>query len=195
MKREKGTGSLYQAKDKSWVYQYQEGGRRKTKRFPRKADAKVFMEALAAQRRSTIVVQGSLPSGEIMTVGEWMDRWLEKYAKPSIKLSTYCSYEMYIRVHVKPQLGNNYMNTLTVDDLQDFFLERGQHGNQKGDGGLAPKTLTNIRNMLHLSFDQAVKNKVMAENPIEGVRLPKMRKVEMRVLSRNEQGRLMDAAK
>lgn len=49
--------------------------------------------------------------------------------------------------------------------------------------------------MLHLSFDQAVKNKIMAENPIEGVRLPKMRKVEMRVLSRNEQGRLMDAAK
>ena len=195
MKREKGTGSLYQAKDKSWVYQYQEGGKRKTKRFPRKADAKVFMEALAAQKRSTIVVQGSRPSGEIMTVGEWMDRWLEKYAKPSIKLSTYCSYEMYIRVHVKPQLGNSYMNTLTVDELQDFFLERGQHGNQKGDGGLAPKTLTNIRNMLHLSFDQAVKNKVMAENPIEGVRLPKMRKVEMRVLSRNEQGRLMDAAK
>ena len=79
MKREKGTGSLYQAKDKSWVYQYQEGGKRKTKRFPRKADAKVFMEALAAQKRSTIVVQGSRPSGEIMTVGEWMDRWLEKY--------------------------------------------------------------------------------------------------------------------
>lgn len=194
MKREKGSGSLYQAEDKSWVYQYQAEGKRRTKRFRRKADAKAFIEALSSKNKNGLKVQS--PSiHEIMTVGDWMDRWLEKYAKPTIKLSTYCSYEMYIRVHVKPQLGNSYMNALTVDDLQDFFLERSRHGNQKGDGGLAPKTLTNIRNMLHLSFAQAVKNKVMAENPIEGVRLPKQRKAEMRVLSRGEQDRLIQAAK
>ena len=64
-----------------------------------------------------------------------------------------------------------------------------------GNGGLAPKTLTNIRNMLHLSFGQAVRNKVMTENPIEGVRLPRQRKAELRVLSRSEQSRLIDAAK
>lgn len=49
--------------------------------------------------------------------------------------------------------------------------------------------------MLHLSFGQAVRNKVMTENPIEGVRLPKQRKSEVWVLSRSEQSRLIDAAK
>ena len=31
-RREKGEGTLYQAKDKSWVYQYSVDGKRKTKR-------------------------------------------------------------------------------------------------------------------------------------------------------------------
>jgi len=101
-RREKGEGSLYQAKDKSWVYQYSVDGNRKTKRFRRKSDAKALIEALAAG-------QGQAPSGpetsnqaprqsaEPVTVGEWMDRWLEKFAKPTVKLSTYCSYEQLIR--------------------------------------------------------------------------------------------------
>ena len=112
-------------------------------------------------------------SVEVVTLGEWMDRWLESYAKPTVKLSTYCSYEQYIRSHIKPQIGMIYMNRLRVDDLQDFFNERRQNGNVKAEGGLSPKTLTNMRNLLHLALDQAVKNKLLKENPIEGVRLPK----------------------
>ena len=197
MKREKGTGSLYQASDKSWVYQYKSDGKRKTKRFRLKAEAKAFIDALDKENERMSVARAGKksPQGEVVTVGEWLDRWLEKYAKPSVKLSTYCSYELYIRVHVKPQLGEIYINTLTVDNLQDFFLERGKRGNQKGDGGLAPKTLTNMRNMLHLAFSQAIKNKVIDDNPIDGVRLPKGEKAEMRVLTRNEQNRLIAAAK
>ncbi len=47
-RRTKGEGSLYQASDKSWVFQYKVDGQRKTKRFRRKADAKAFMNALSA---------------------------------------------------------------------------------------------------------------------------------------------------
>ena len=87
------------------------------------------------------------------------------------------------------------MNRLRVDDLQDFFNERRQNGNVKAEGGLSPKTLTNMRNLLHLALDQAVKNKLLKENPIEGVRLPKNIQREMRVLSREEQDRLIRAAR
>ena len=37
-----------------------------------------------------------------------MDQWLETYARPTVKLSTYCSYEMMIRVHIKPTLAPGY---------------------------------------------------------------------------------------
>ena len=191
-RRTKGEGSLYQAADKSWVFQYKVDGKRKTKRFKKKADAKAFLDALSAQMSEE---QTSLQSAEILTLGDWMDRWLESYAKPTVKLSTYCSYEQYIRSHIKPQIGALYLNTLRVDDLQDFFNERGQNGNVKGPGGLSPKTLTNMRNLLHMALDQAVKNKLIKENPIEGVRLPKNVQREMRVLSREEQDRLIKAAR
>ena len=87
------------------------------------------------------------------------------------------------------------MNTLRTDDLQAFFNERGKNGNQARKGGLAPKTLTNMRNMMHMAFGQAVKNHLLQENLIEGIRLPKAAKAEMRVLSREEQRRLMTAAR
>lgn len=190
-RRPKGEGSLYQAQNKSWVYQYTVDGKRKTKRFRRKADAKAFIDSFTAVTSQAI---DRLPKTEIITVGEWMDRWLEKYARPSIKLSTYCSYELHIRGHIKPQIGNKYMNTLTAEELQDFFNERARNGNLKGKGGLAPKTLTNLRNMMHLAFDQAVKNRLINENLVESVRLPRAVKHEMRVLDREEQSRLILAA-
>ena len=132
---------------------------------------------------------------EILTVGEWMDRWLETYAKPTVKLSTYCSYELYIRGHIKPQIGGLYMSSLRVDDLQAFFNDRKTNGNLKGEGGLAPKTLANMRNMLHLAFEQARKNRLLFENVVEGVRIPRIAKNEMRVLNREEQDRLTTAAR
>lgn len=201
-RREKGEGSLYQAKDKSWVYQYSVDGKRKTKRFRRKTDAKAFMAALGAGHEEVGVVVPAAPvvsaaqqKADPITVGEWMDRWLEKYAKPTVKLSTYCSYEQLIRSHVKPQIGGRYLSTLTGEELQDFFNERRVQGNLRGEGGLSTKTLTNLRNMMHLAFGQAVQNRLMAANLVEGVRLPKAEKHEMRVLDREEQTRLILAAR
>lgn len=191
-RREKGEGSLYQAQDKSWVYQYNEDGKRKTKRFKKKTDARQFIDSL---KTAVSAQRPGAPKTEVVTVGEWLDRWLEKYAKPSVKLSTYCSYELYIRAHIKPQIGAKYMNTLAAEDLQDFFNERSVNGNLKGNGGLSPKTLTNMRNMMHLAFDQAAKNKIIVDNLVESVRLPKAIKQEMRVLTREEQSRLIAAAK
>ena len=191
-RREKGEGSLYQTKGKTWVYQYKQDGKRKTKRFQRKADAKAYIDSIQA---AAIEQTASGAAQEPLTIGDWMDRWLEKYAKPSIKLSTYCSYELYIRAHIKPQIGHKYMNTLTSEDLQDFFNERGAKGNMSKPGGLAPKTLTNMRNMMHLAFSQAVKNGIIVSNLVETVRLPKAVKQEMRVLSREEQQRLITAAR
>ena len=197
-RRTKGEGTLYQASDKSWVFQYKVDGQRKTKRFKRKADAKAFMDALSAATSENPTVFQSQPQRQtamLITLGEWMDHWLENYARPTVKLSTYGSYELYIRAHIKPQIGGLYLNTLTTDDLQRFFNERGKNGNLKVEGGLAPKTLTNMRNMLHLALDQAVKNKLMQGNVVEGVRLPKNQRQEMRVLDREEQERLIMAAR
>lgn len=194
-RRAKGEGSLYQARDKSWVYQYNENGVRKTRRFKKKSDANLFIRSLAAEDAPATDREEPQPEDRGVTVGAWLDRWLEHYARPTVKLSTYCSYELYIRAHIKPALGREYLRELTVDNLQNFFNERGQNGNLKGDGGLSAKTLTNMRNMLHLAFAQAAQNGPLPGNRVEGVRLPRAEKKEMRVLDREEQDKLIAAAR
>ena len=90
-RRAKGEGTLYQAKDKSWIYQYKVDGQRKTKRFQKKADARAYIEALtAASPVPSAEVTGSArqqnaATSEVITLGAWMDRWLENYARPTIK--------------------------------------------------------------------------------------------------------------
>lgn len=171
-RRAKGEGTLYQAKDKSWIYQYKVDGQRKTKRFQKKADAKAYIDSLVAAspaasigQPAAFICQQPATVSEILTVGDWMERWLENYVRPTIKHSTYCSYELYVRAHIKPQIGGLYLNTLRADDLQAFFNERGRNGNQARNGGLAPKTLTNMRNMMHMAFGQAVKKHPFAGEP------------------------------
>ena len=246
-RRTKGEGGLYQAQDRKWVYQYWEGGKRRTKRFKRKAEATAFIRALATANADSVPAQEPQPipadepvqatadtadgktvsdgnpetakkrtrttcgekegqgretpaptqtqGTDVLTLGAWLDRWLEVYVRPNLKLSTYDSYELYVRAHIKPNIGSLYLNTIRVDDLQAFFNDRRLHGNLKGEGGLSPKTLGNMRNMLHAAFKQAVRNRLVNDNIVEGVRIPRMEKKEMRVLSRGEQERLIMAAR
>lgn len=196
-RRAKGEGSLYQDKSGSWIYQYKEDGKRRTKRFQKKSDAKAFMES-QKMYSVPLIRQGMYIRSESdsTTVEEWMNTWLELYAKPSIKLSTYISYEQYIRGHIIPQIGSRTMNSLRPIDLQNFFTDRATRGHQMEEGkGLSPKTLTNLRNMMHLAFEQAIREGLIVHNIVEDIRLPKMEKQEMRVLTRKEQERLIMAAR
>lgn len=198
-RRAKGEGSLYQDALGRWVFQYREDGKRKTKRFQRKADAKMFIDSHSTSSESLDIACPSpaMPrqsQGKGITVEEWMKTWLEAYARPTIKLSTYASYEQYIRGHIIPQLGSRAMGNLKPVDMQNFFNDRATRGHQVEEKGLSPKTLTNLRNMMHLAFEQAVREGYIGRNIVEDVRLPKMTKQEMRVLDRKEQERIIVSA-
>lgn len=200
-RRMKGEGSLYQTKDKTWVCQYYDAdGKRRTKRFQRKADGRAFLDNLHQMPPPQMAAyppgqsaKGAVNPGN--TVGTWMDQWLETYARPTVKLSTYCSYEMLIRVHIKPALGEIPLTQLDPVTLQEFFNQKHSSGKATGEGGLSPKTLRNLRNLFHLALEQARKNGLIQTNLVEGVRLPKEQKREMRVLSKEEQRRLMLACR
>ena len=65
------------------------------------------------------------------------------HALPTVKQSTYISYESYVRLHLEPELGTTKLTTLTIEQLQRFFNQKKQ--------SLSPKSLRNIYNMLHKS--------------------------------------------
>lgn len=190
-RRTRGEGSIYQRKDKRWTRQYYIDGERKTNTYKTQAQARARLLEV-----TNAVAQGSYADPGDQTLEQWLDEWLEDYAKNSVKLSTYISYETYIRAHIKPSIGDVKLKALSVDVLQKFIVGKSSDGradNRKG--GLSPKTVRNINQMLHAALQQAVENGLIARNFEEGVRPPKVENKEMRVLSRPEQEALIRACR
>lgn len=149
---------------------------------------------------------------------DWLEEWLEDtVVAGKVKDATLAGYERYIRVHVKDELGeyqlreltthlfqnfldNKMRKTVDVADLDDEFDEEEYAEKQaalekENRGRVGAKTIHNIYNMLHVSLAQAVKEGYLLSNPIEDVELPEIEKREIRVLTKDEQARLISAAR
>lgn len=129
-----------------------------------------------------------------MLVRDWLKIWYETYAVPFVKESTQVSYECYIRRHINPIIGNLKLSDLNAITLQDFFNQQYTSGSAAGTS-LAPKTIINMRMMLHEALGDAMKNDLIACNYVEAVKLPKNTRKEMRVLDNAEQARLVATLK
>ncbi len=129
---------------------------------------------------------------EDITLGQWLNKWLELYARPTIRQTTLVSYYGYINNHICPKIGKIKLSELRTEALQIFFNEKavGERCDGK-DGGLSPKTLRNIRMMLHAALKKAYEFDLISKNYVEFVNLPTVQLHEMRVLSNQEQKLLL----
>ena len=118
-------------------------------------------------------------------ISTWLREWLELYALPTVKQSTYVSYESYVRLHLIPELGKSKLSSLSIEQLQRFFNKKQKQ--------LSPKSLRNIYNMLHNCLEQAVINRHLTYNPLHGVKLPPVPKKEITILSLSDQNILHSA--
>ena len=131
-----------------------------------------------------------------MTFVGWLEDWLETYAKIGIKSSTYSSYETFIRGHIKPYFKNTQLQTLRSDNLQKFINYKAENGRlDRKEGGISPKTITNIKNMIHAALKQAQINGLIGKNVADLVKSPKQSKHEMRVLTDKEFDMLLKTVK
>lgn len=130
-----------------------------------------------------------------ITFTSWMLKWLDVYAKPGIKPSTYTSYKTYINGHIAPYFHNTKLQDLQPDRLQQFLNYKSTDGRLDGrEGGNSAKTVLNIKNMIHAALKQACINGLISRNIADLVKTPKQVKKEMRVLTIEEQTALIKAA-
>ena len=94
-----------------------------------------------------------------------------------------------------PEIGKIKLTDLRVDMFQQFFNEKALSGRLDGKGGLSEKTLRNLYTMLSTALKQAYENSLINKNLVELVKLPKVDKVEMRVLTLAEQKALLEAVR
>ena len=126
-----------------------------------------------------------------ITLSEWLDIWFRLYVEPFVKRSTLASYECYINKHIKPFIGCIKLSDLNGIILQEFFNEKYNCGRLDKTGGLSEKTVLNLRQMLHAALRKAYENDLIPKNYVEQVRLHRARIPETRVLTYEEQTRLI----
>ena len=130
-----------------------------------------------------------------VTLYEWLCDWLDTYCKTEVRMTTYINYETYIHKHIKETIGGYRLCDINTIIIQQFYNEKAKNGRLDGTGGLSPKTMKNIHDMLHRALDKAVQLDMILKNPSEYAVLPKRRKPDMRFFTVEEQQRLQEAIK
>ena len=132
-----------------------------------------------------------------MPLGEWLDRWLEEYAAPSVRPSTLEGYRGYVERNIKPRLGNKPVGKITAEDIRQLYRELQEHGRQEEHPQygyrLAGSTVRRIHGVLHEALDAAAQENLIARNPTDGIILPRKKAVPKQVLNDAQLERFMTA--
>lgn len=152
-KRGNGEGSIYKRADGRWEARISlEGGERKALYGKTRAEAaRKLTDALKAVSRGEPLVR------ERETVGQFLDDWLENFAKAKIRPSTFASYAHYVRRHLIPGLGVVRLARLTPHQVEVFM-------NDKQGEGLAPRTVQYMRAILRHALNRALRDELVARN-------------------------------
>ena len=112
---------------------------------------------------------GGLPAAEAITVGAWLDYWLEEIVRPNLEYTTYYCYANIIRNHLKPSLGRVLLRELTPLRIQQYYTQM-----IKGKG-LSPNTVHKHHILLHTALKLAFRHEILGSNPVDRVEPPRAR--------------------
>src|SRR5918999_229414 len=148
-RRGNGEGSISRRKDGRWEAKYTahtaDGPKRRALYGKTRKEAADKLAKALADR-----VSGYTFDTENMSVGEYLDRWLNDSGRGSVRLSTYERHEQIVRLHLKPALGRVKLTKLTPAHVQGLYPD-------KLDSGLTPATVQKIHTVLHKALAQALK--------------------------------------
>jgi integrase len=172
MQRRNGEGSVFKRKDGRWsaaAFVLTTTGTRKRVQVYGKSYQEAYdkLEAMKARSRQ------HLPVARKQRLDAYLDYWMDTYGKRELKPKTYVRYEDLIRVHLKPGLGNQYLEDLTVPRLQAFFNDLADELKAKsrpGSDGL--RTVQATRAVLSSALTNAMREELLQRNVARLVRLP-----------------------
>ena len=124
---------------------------------------------------------GCLVSSSVdkLTLGVWLDEWLEVYKKGKGATNTYSSYSACIRLWI----GDNLKKT-HLKKVRHSVLQKAINDSKSG-------TCKIIRTVLQQSLTMATKNKYIINNPAIGLTVPTINKKKVTPLTDEEVSKLL----
>src|SRR5260221_2240502 len=175
-RRGHGEGTVYQREDGLWVGSMTlgyEGGKRKRKYLYGKTQREVLLKLSPVRHAQQQGV--SLLTDERQTLGQYLERWLEDSAKPTIRAKTYASYAQLVRLYLLPELRCVHLTRLTPRDVQAFL-------NRRLEAGLSARTVQYTHAVLRRALNQALKWGLVQRNVAALVDAPRVHRPEAKFL-------------
>lgn len=178
--------NIFRRRDGRWEARYIKGRELSGKIKYGYCYGKTYREAKekAAKRKAALENGALLPTATTQKpFSSYCLEWLHT-KKCTVKESTYIKYSTVVNKHIMPKLGECCPLGFTTELMDDFIKEL------QFEDELAPKTVHDILVVLHgiLKF---ASSKFAGSFPAVEINYPKIGKKEMRVLSREEQARLV----
>ena len=132
---------------------------------------------------------GALAAGKPDVAG-YLRRWLA-HARGRVRAVTYEGYEVLLRRHALPRLGQlplQELDPLTIQNLYSELL-----AGDAESGGLSAGTVLNLHLVLNQAFAQAVRWQLLTANPVAGAQPPRPRRPPRLLVDPALLARLLDA--
>jgi integrase len=186
-RRGPGEGSIYERWDGRWagsVHIGYEDGRRVRKHVMGHTRAEVKDKMAALLRASD--EKRPIPS-QREKVGPFLRRWLDEVAQPTLRASTYESYDDILRLHLIKGLGHIALAKLTPAEVQAFL-------NRKLASGLSPRRVQYMHAVLRRALGTAERWGLVSRNVAKLVDPPRVPRHEISPLTPEQAKRLIEAA-
>jgi integrase len=184
-RRGRGEGSIFKREDGTWCASvsagYNAAGRRRRRTVYGKTKGEV-QEKLREEQLSRV------PETARITVGEYLDRWLEGTVKPKLAHSTYVRYEQVVRLHIKPQLGGVRLGKVEPVHIQHLYAAL-----EKENVSARQRQLSGI--VLQKALKAAVRLRLIRYNPCPDVEKPRPIKKEMKFWNSDQASQFLKGAK
>ncbi|HEY3967896.1 MAG TPA: site-specific integrase [Planctomycetaceae bacterium] len=186
-RRGNGEGSIYQRGDGRWVASVVVGRdqtgkqRRKVVYGWTKADVTGKLSKLLPQ-----ALDGTLGTHERLTVGAYLDKWMEDTVKANRKPSTFARYETSCNLHIKPLIGGIQLSKLTPVQLRGLYASLQRDGHS-----LATCEITHA--ILHSAFKSALKSDLVTRNVCDCVDRPKAPDAEIKTIDAAQVNMLLES--
>ena len=134
-----------------------------------------------------------------MTLGEWLDKWINEFMIFTVREGTLSAYKSLIEHQIKPYLGNRSLSTLTTNEIQKFYNSVKKNGrvyqDKNGSNELADSMVRKIHMLLHEALETALKQRLIVNNPTNGTTIPKNNYPAKQILNDEQLGRFMEVIK
>lgn len=168
-------------------------GKRRQKWFSGFNTKKEAQQSMIEKLRE--IQTGLLVDTTEMTVAEYMQYWLENYAKTSTRHTTFNVYVQRTNRYVISMIGRLKLKDLKAMHLQRMYADLLRDGAKYRTGGISPMTIRHIHGMMHKALENAVRWQIVPRNVAQMVELPRVEKKDTVVLTKDQVQDLVASAK